>query len=224
MKRIEHASEQGDEGMIKHKLVIVAALAAYAGVAQAEAPATEAGFYARAYGGLSTLNDSGISTGGANANAKFSSGLMVGGAVGYDYAGPWRSEIEYTYRSSDVDSLPTTIAREGDYASTAIMVNGLYSFGTLGAVQPYVGAGVGFVREVDFDLTGGPAAGEYSDSGLLAGQVILGADLALGQRWTAFGEVRAFFIDDPNLPGAAGRKLRAQYQTIDFLLGASLRF
>lgn len=221
---MQHASEQGDEGMIKRELVIMAVLAAYAGVAQAEAPAAEPGFYARAYGGLSTLNDSDINTGGANANAKFSSGLMVGGTFGYDYAGPWRSEIEYTYRSSDVDSLPPTIAREGDYASTAIMVNGLYSFGALGPVQPYVGAGIGFVTEVDFDLTGGPAAGQYSDSGLLAGQGILGADLALGQRWTAFGEVRAFFIDDPNLPGAAGSTLQAQYQTIDLLLGATLRF
>jgi hypothetical protein len=80
MTRIQHASEQGDEGMMKHGLVIMAALAAYAGVAQAETSAAEPGFYARAYGGLSTLNDSDISTGGANANARFSSGLHKSGS------------------------------------------------------------------------------------------------------------------------------------------------
>lgn len=187
--------------------------------------------YARAFGGLSTLGDADVRVNSSRASGSFSGGLLAGGAVGYDYAGPWRAEIEYVYRSSSVEGLPAAFAREGDYASTAIMLNGLYSFGKLGALRPYVGAGVGFTREVDFDLTSsGPAApppsavGEYSESGLFAYQAIAGADVAFGDRWSGFGELRAFAVNSPSLPGTAGRTLTADYQAIDFLVGLSVAF
>jgi len=219
--------------MLVQKLVIAAAMlglgSVAGGVALAQQVGEEAGLYVRGYGGLSTLADTEIRVSGLEASGSFSSGLLIGGAVGYDYAGPWRAELEYTYRSGEVNGLPASFARTGDYASTAIMVNGLYSFGEVGRLRPYAGLGIGVTREVDFDLTSGPAApppfavGEYSTSGRVAYQVLAGADVALSQRWSGFGEVRAFAIDSPSLPGS-GRTLTADYQTLDLLVGVSLRF
>ena len=200
------------------------------GAAFAQDAGDGAGFYARAYGGISTLNNTTVSVGASSASARFDGGLLVGGAFGYDYEGPWKAEVEYTYRSSDVRRLPASFARGGDYASTSIMVNGLYSFGEVGPLRPYVGAGVGFTREVDFDLTSsGPSApppsavGQYSSSGRFAYQGIAGAELPLNDRWAGFGEVRVFAIDNPSLRGS-GKTLRADYQTFDLLVGVSRRF
>lgn len=218
--------------MIKRGLTIFALAMACTGLGGAAAFAQDggdgAGFYARAYGGISTLNKTTVSVGASSASARFDGGLLVGGAFGYDYDGPWKAEIEYTYRSSDARRLPASFARGGDYASTSIMVNGLYSFGEVGPIRPYVGAGVGFTREVDFDLTGPAtpppgAVGQYSTSGRFAYQGIAGAELPLNDRWSGFGEVRVFAIDNPS-PRGSGRTLKADYQTFDLLVGVSRRF
>jgi OOP family OmpA-OmpF porin len=212
---------------------LVATLAAAflaGGAAVAQDSGDQAGFYARAYGGISTLSDTKVSVGISSASGKFSGSTLAGGAFGYDYAGPWRAEVEYTYRSSDV-KVPDSFAGGGDYASTAILVNGLYSLGEVGPLRPYLGAGLGFTREVDFDLKKqkGPSAppssavGSYSSSGRLAYQAIAGAEVSFGDRWSGFGELRAFAIDSPNLSGS-GKKLRADYQTFDVLIGISRRF
>ncbi|MCA6299955.1 MAG: outer membrane beta-barrel protein [Phenylobacterium sp.] len=201
------------------------------GVAMAQEAGDQPGFYARVYGGISTLSDTRVSVGVSSASGKFSGSTLAGGAFGYDYEGPWRAEIEYTYRSSDV-KVPASFAGGGDYASTAILVNGLYSIGQVGPLRPYVGAGIGFTREVDFDLKKqtGPSAppssapGSYSSSGRLAYQAIAGAEVAFDDRWSGFGELRAFAIDSPNLSGSGGKKLRADYQTFDVLVGVSRRF
>ena len=201
------------------------------GVAMAQEAGDQPGFYARVYGGISTLSDTRVSVGASSASGKFSGSTLAGGAFGYDYEGPWRAEIEYTYRSSDV-KVPASFAGGGDYASTAILVNGLYSIGQVGPLRPYVGAGIGFTREVDFDLKmqTGPSAppssapGSYSSSGRLAYQAIAGAEVAFNDRWSGFGELRAFAIDSPNLSGSGGKKLRADYQTFDILVGVSRRF
>ena len=207
-----------------------------AGAAFAQGAGDGPGVYARAFGGLSALNSTDVSVKpGLNGTPsagkiKFDSGLLVGGALGYDFEGPWKAEIEYTYRSSDVRRLPVSLAQSGDFASTAIMVNGLYSFGEVGPLRPYVGAGAGFSRELDFDLTSsGPSApppyalGNYSRSGRFAYQGIVGAELPLADRWSGFGEFRVFTIDSPSLRSSS-KTLKADYRTFDLLVGVSRRF
>jgi opacity protein-like surface antigen len=192
------------------------------GIAQAQ-EAGEAGFYVRGYAGASTLSDANVTVGALKASGKYNGDLITGGAVGYDYEGPWRAEVEYTYRSSTFKAVPATFASAGDYASTAIMLNGLYSFGQLGVAKPYVGAGVGFTREVDFDLKNGAAAGSFSASGDFAFQGILGVDVPFADKWSGFGEVRLFTINNPTLKGN-GKTLKADYQTVDLLVGITRRF
>jgi opacity protein-like surface antigen len=162
--------------------------------------------------------------GGGTSRLSFWGSTLAGGAVGYNYTdSPWSSEVEFAYRSSSAKNFAPGVATGGEYASTSIMVNGRYSFATGGALQLYVGAGLGYVTEIDFDLVGGPNAGEYSDRGLFAGQIMLGADWALDDNWSLFGEVRYSATETPNLSGT-GRTLRAAYSSTDILAGLTYSF
>jgi opacity protein-like surface antigen len=195
--------------------------AIFACLASAATAQDSGGFTLRAFGGLSDLQGTDISLRGLTSAGSFSSSTIAGGAVGYDYPdSPWRSEIEFAYRSSEASGKVT-----GDYASTSIMVNGRYSFPTTGPVTPYVGAGLGFITEIDFDVTSQPNAGQYNDRGGLAGQIMLGADWSLNETWTLFGEVRYFTTaDTPTLKNKAGDTLKASYRSTDVVVGVTYNF
>jgi opacity protein-like surface antigen len=95
----------------------------------------------------------------ANPTANFNSGFNVGARGGYQW-GPWRGELEYSYRNSQLSSftgggpfaLTSTPERfSGQRTSNAIMANGIYDFGTWGwnwvwPITPHLGAGIGAVH------------------------------------------------------------------------------
>ncbi|WP_415404712.1 outer membrane protein [Tateyamaria sp. SN3-11] len=180
--------------------------------------------YFKAFGGLSDLRSDSLTFGGAGSTADYDTGAIFGGALGYDYAGsPWRSEIEFAYRSSDA-TLGATLGTGGDFASTSVMINGIYAFPTAGALAPYVGVGLGVMTEVDFDIDAGPAAGEYNDTGVFAAQLMVGADYAVSERVGLFGELRYFTAGAQTLEAPGGAVLDADYDSIDALVGLSIRF
>ena len=89
------------------KQTLTTALVGCLGV-PALAETSEGQFYLRAFGGASFLSDSGLS-GVVNGDAGFDTGQVVGGAFGYDYAGsPFRSELEFAYRTGTANSSSAT--------------------------------------------------------------------------------------------------------------------
>lgn len=185
----------------------------------APAAAQDAGYYAKAFGGLSALQGNSASFGSTAQPLSYDSGTTLGGAIGYDYGDrPFRAELEFAYRSGEATGVT------GDYASTTFALNGYYVFAGNGRLKPYVGLGLGYVTEIDFDVTSGANAGEYSDRGLLAGQAMLGADYALSDSLSLFGELRYFTTETPNLSGIGGATLRADYNTLDLIAGLSFKF
>ncbi len=182
----------------------------------------DGGFYARAFGGVSSLSDTDLS-GAATGKSGFDTGQIVGGAFGYDYPGsPFRSELEFTYRSGDADG---GAGVTGDFASTTLALNGYYVFGPIagGRLTPYIGAGLAYVTEIDFDVTGGMADGEYNDQGDFGYQLMLGAEYPISDRWSVTGEVRYFDAGNQTLNGS-GRTLSADYRTVDVIIGTAFRF
>jgi OmpA-OmpF porin, OOP family len=89
----------------------------------------------------------------AGGTVNFDSGFNVGARGGYQW-GPWRAELEYSYRNSQVNSFTGGLTNigfnaKGQRTSNAIMVNGIYDF-TLGwPITPHLGAGVGAVEVID---------------------------------------------------------------------------
>ena len=201
-----------------YSLTLAALIASCANAALAE------NFYLKAYGGVSTVGDTDVtlSGGGTDTDVSFGGGSTFGGAFGYSYPGAALSaELEYTYRSGDSDSGATA---GGDFASTSVMVNAIYSLGQTGAITPYIGGGIGLVTEIDFDVPGGGGEVEYNDRGGLAGQFFAGASYAITERTAVYGEVRYFDAGSRTLTADGGATLDADYSTIDILFGARFRF
>ncbi len=180
------------------------------------------GFYLRVLGGASFLSDANLS-GAALGKVGFDTGVIAGTAFGYDFVdSPFRSELEYTYRTGDADG---KLGITGDLASTTLAVNGYYDFspiGTLG-VTPYIGAGLAYVTEIDFDVQTGPI-GEYSKTGMFGYQLMLGAEVPVSERWSINGELRYFDAGSQSLRSPAGASLRTDYATLDLVFGAAYRF
>ena len=194
-------------------LAVLLALSAGPAVAQ------DTAYYTKLFGGFSSLQGDSAELGTAPQSLSYDGGVIYGGAFGYDYGDrPFRAELEFAYRSDEA-----TGGIGGDYASTTLMLNGYYLF-SLGSFTPYTGIGLGYVTEIDFDVTGGPDIGEYSDRGLFAWQAILGADYAISEQVSLFGEARYFATETPTLEGPGGATLSADYDAIDILAGVTFRF
>ena len=203
-------------------LTIPARILCAATLALVPAFASAEGFYVKLFGGASDLRGANATLGAATGRASFDTGFIAGGAVGYAYAGlPIRAELEYAYRSSDIAGLPAGIGTGDNFASTAFMVNGIYDFRGAGGWRPYVGLGVGVLTEVDLDLTA--PVGEYSDTSVPAFQVMLGAEYALNDTTSLYGEFRYLDAGSVDLAGPGGI-LRTDYSSADLVLGVSFRF
>lgn len=181
-------------------------------------PALAQSYYVEGFLGASRLSSGTVSSRGASIDTSFSMGQTAGFAFGYDYATPWRSEIEFAYRSGDSGSF------DGDLASTALMLNGYYDFAGGGRWTPYLGLGVGIATEVDFDITSGPLTGEYTNRSSGAVQAIVGVNYDISEAAYLSGEVRFFTIPSPGLTGTGGAALETDYQTVDVSLGVGFRF
>ena len=183
------------------------------------APAGANDLTARVWGGASALLGTDLSFGDGPGTAEdFDIGFAAGGAVGFDYAdSPFRSEIEFAYRTGDAEG------DGGDFASTSVMANLYYEFEGPSALTPYVGGGLGYVTEIDFDVASGPNAGEYSDRGGAAFQLMAGASYAFTPRVAIDGELRYFDAGSRTLGGPGG-DLDADYATVEAIVALRISF
>ncbi|QDV06165.1 hypothetical protein Poly30_16700 [Planctomycetes bacterium Poly30] len=199
-----------------------------------QAPRRDRGFYGKALAGYGSLEDTEVDTlrGGSVIDAtegSFDAGLMFGAALGYDIDRNWSLELEYMYRSNDLDEAragSTVLGTDGDLASVAVMLNAFYRFDTGWALDPYVGLGFGLAQEVDMDLRGGNtgADGSYSTE-TPAAQFMLGAIREVSAGVALFAEGRFFRAFDPEMgreSGASNEGLRVEteYGHSALLLGA----
>ncbi|MDX8350659.1 outer membrane beta-barrel protein [Cognatiyoonia sp. IB215446] len=200
--------------------LIVATIALIGSSALADSP--DSGFYLKAFGGASLLSESDLA-GPLTGTSGFDTGQVFGGAVGYDYAeSPFRSELEFAYRTAEADG---AAGITGDFASTTLALNGYYDFKPIagGRLTPFVGAGLAYVTEIDFDVSGGAAPGEYSDTGVFGYQLMAGGAYPVSDRWSITGELRYFDAGSQSLSGPGGT-LSADYRSVDIILGTAFRF
>ena len=189
------------------------------------------GFYATVYAqtsklGSTTFNEIGNAGLGSGLKASFGTGLGLGGDIGFRYGNGWASELEWNWRRHDLKSLNrsgTTLASSGDFASNIIFVNGLRRFiGPAGSWTPYVGAGLGWVQEIDFDIPSGGTERAWSKSGKAAVQLIGGTEIPLGDTWRLTADVRVLRIGNVELPaeeGVTGRLTQPRYNPVSVQVG-----
>jgi opacity protein-like surface antigen len=173
-------------------------------------------FYLKPHVALSIVQDndfaqSGVAAPGATGDGSYDSGFATGLAFGYRYGNGFSAEIDWEYRRNDNDLVvfsDGTRFGEGDIASNTLYLNGYYTFAeSLGRVRPYVGAGLGWVQEIDLDLETGGVETSYSSDGDIAWQLMAGIEAPLARNWRLQGEVRYTRVAGVDLEqeGGAGR-------------------
>lgn len=189
------------------------------------------GLYVSAYGGSSSLastslSESRTSLSTVTGKGSFGSGIGLGGAFGYRYGNGWAAELAWDYRSHDVKRIGGTPV-EGDFASTTAFINGYYRFQKWGIVRPFVGAGLGYVTEIDMDLSRNGSEQEYARRGGLAVQAILGGEVELTDRWSVNADLRWAQMGSRSFKStSAGATLsgKPKYQPTSVNLGLTYRF
>jgi len=190
------------------------------------------GIYLKLLGGGSLLlGDKASRNDGTRSDVDFSPGAAAGAALGYEVTPNISFELEYMYRTSSVDRFASSgFGTGGDFASVIITANALYQWDGWaapvgGRLRPFVGAGIGVTQEIDFDVKGGTAVGEYSDDGGLAFQLRAGANWELDRNWILSAEARYFDAGEPGMKSdRGGRTLDARYNGVEVLVGLAYRF
>lgn len=152
---------------------------------------SEEGFYANVSGGINFLGDQTldvvIGSGVASSDAGFDASFAGGGAVGYRFANNISVEGEFLYRRAELDSVnlgDIGTFSDGDFANTQINVNAYYHFGleALPAIEPYIGAGLAYINEVDIDLEDAGGVEREFESDEFGFEIMAGARYAVFDR------------------------------------------
>lgn len=147
-------------------------LAAAATLAITPAAHAYKGLYGSIGAGLSYIDDerevsnAGTSPFAFDSSADYDPGLGVYTALGYAWGNNLRTEVEFSYRSNDIDQIDPGASFtgfpsgsiSGDTKTYAVMLNALYDIDFGSAFTPYVGGGFGFAS-IDHDITGALATG-----------------------------------------------------------------
>lgn len=160
--------------------------------------------------------------------ATLGGGTAMGLSGGYRFNRNFAGELEYTYRSNDIDKIKSSggsqIADGGDLASVAIMANGYYYLDYCDSWSPYVGLGVGFLQEIDSDIqmVGISDQKDLEDS-LFAWQAAVGAEVPLDERWRFYGEGR--FLSAPGAELSNGKgSYKLDYNNLSLMIGIGYQF
>ncbi len=215
-------------------LAALISLLASTAAASAQAQSWTDGLYVEVFGGLHGLADGDLKQGGKTGKGSYSGGQIFGASVGKKLTQNWSVETEFFYRSNDIDSVssgPLAGSTEGDYASTNLMFNGVYTFtqedgsGLWGKFTPFVGAGLGFLEEADIDTKVGGVERQYSDTWIPAVQLLAGVTYEVNATWSVFVETRYHYAGELELKSSKDNTvLKANYDGFSGIVGVRYSF
>lgn len=148
------------------KLALCSAVSALGLLMATSASAHDEGWYLRGNAGYGVHTDTDL-TGDIVSNVH-GNGLQSEGNVGaslglgYDFGDRWRLELDGDTLLTDFGSISQVPSSFAKLRTDSIMLNALYDFDSFGDFEPYIGAGVGFIRG-DASI----AAHDFIDNGLL---------------------------------------------------------
>ena len=166
------------------------------------------GYFLRPVFGISQLSDTDgqtqdIGTTDGLADISVDSGFNAGLGFGYRYLNNIAVEVFWEYRTNDSEALldDGTFFEEGNFASNIFYLNGFYFIETESSWSPYLGAGLGYVQEIDIDFEQNGSELSYSDSGSLAYQFFVGIDYKFTEQFIASAEFRYSSVSVGTLEG-----------------------
>lgn len=192
-------------------------------------------WYGKLYGGYSVLGDqsmdqTGVASAGATGDSSNGGGWGAGAAVGYNYTNNLSVELAWDYITNDSKSSFSdgTNFDDGDFSSSIFFLNGFYKFDPVmdTKIRPYLGAGLGYVEEIDMDLASGGVENSYSSDGEFAYQLMAGASYPITDKIDFNTDIRYVRVDGVDLKNeSGGGSLRdVDYDPVIFTVGASYKF
>jgi len=184
-----------------------ALVAAAAVAALTSAPALAQDWYVR--GDVSAAFDSRLDS---TPKLKGDDGWGLGLALGREYPSGFRTEAEVVHLKTDA-----TNALADDHKTLGGFVNAYYDFNKEGALQPFVGAGLGVAR---VKVNGGPYHGRDTD---FAYQLKAGLGYRLSDKAT--GEVAYRYVGAPDLKlGSGVSQAKGDFRAQAVSVGLRYRF
>ena len=154
---------------------------------------------------------------GDEAEMSFDTGFGITAAIGNAYENGLRGEVEFGYRTSDIDEFDSDFGSRsinGDISTISLMVNGYYDFMPKETICPFIGAGIGYANvEGDIDELGS------EDDNVLAYQVAAGVAFAINPQTKIDVQYRYFDTDDGDFDN-----LEVEYGTHNAMLGVRYSF
>ena len=154
---------------------------------------------------------------GDEAEITFDTGFGITAAIGNAYENGLRGEVEFGYRTSDVDDFDSdsgSVSNNGDISTLSLMLNGYYDFMPKETISPFIGAGIGYANvEGDFDELGS------EDDNVFAYQVAVGVAFAINPQMKIDVQYRYFDTDDGDFDD-----LEVEYGTHNAMLGVRYSF
>ncbi|MEM6456920.1 MAG: porin family protein [Acidobacteriota bacterium] len=157
----------------------------------------------------------------------YEAGLASGLAFGIRLSEHWEVDLEYLYRTSELSELTFPDGMrftEGDFSSVTVSASLNYVFRAGQRWRPYVGAGLGWVQEVDIDFedASGETSFETDDFGY---QLQAGIRYEASDRWAASFEFRTFDAGEIELEAEDGPgTVTSDYTPLNVLVGVRYRF
>jgi opacity protein-like surface antigen len=167
--------------------------------------AANSGIYLKGNLGLGMMMDSDIDNmpdHAGTAKMTFDSGFLFGAALGYDFVGPFRSEVEYTWQKNDLDRLSYDNLygnfNQGDLKTQAFMANGYYDVDTGSPWSPFIGVGLG-IAKVDLNT---PALPLGDNDSVFAYQFMAGVAYEISNNLSVDAQYRYFGTQDATIQDA----------------------
>jgi outer membrane protein len=195
-------------------------------------------FYGKLYGGTTFMSDkkfdqtgvSGVEA-GARGTTSLDAGWGFGGALGYNINDNISTELAWDYMTNGATTKftdGTKLDGDGDFSSSIFFVNGIYKFNPITShkIRPYLGAGVGYVDEIDLDTKKNNIETSYSTDGELAWQAIAGVEYPLNNKWSLNGDVRYVNVSSLDLKNESGTGTlkNVDYNPTSLMLGITYKF
>lgn len=186
------------------------------------------GLYIEFGSGLGFIPGGDITLDGNEWEAEYDNGSIFMASIGKNWTDNWATELEYFYRSNDIDTLTagSVVLTGGDLASTNVFVSMVYTLdGLLGSSwRPYGGLGAGWFTETDVDIAALPGE-EFSKTGSTGYQWLVGVRGVFGENWSGFLEGRAIAGGSQDLASSAdGRELEVEYNAWSLIVGLEWAF
>lgn len=206
-------------------LLVVSALVL--AVSNLEAQEEESSFSVKLYAGLNQAMDADLEGSSEllfpSGEASFDAGFVTGLALVYRPVTNFEAEIEYAYRTNDIDSISGVGQASGDLASVAIMANGYYLLQNETDWVPYVGLGFGLLQEIDADMVLDDTPQTDLEDRSIAWQAMVGTKYQIASSWDLLGEVRYFSAPGPELENGSG-SYDLDYDNLSLNLGVAFNF